>query len=160
MSVTIEQHKQMTEKGIYERKDGKFGFKRKCKNEDCDTFIEKCFCSDSLNQSLINVEKRSETHCSVKCAVENDTYFSNIVWEIISDYANSKYHTPLQTRLQQIVLDTLGIKILDIVSKGKWMLEIKDKDYTLYDILMDELQEETSNWDSDESEDGECGCEI
>ena len=166
MSVTIEQHREMVEKGISIRKDDKFGFKKKCGNISCSEFVETCYCTDSLEEAIKEVDKRSERYHNLDCALEHDEYFSKHTWELISEYSSNKFYTPLQQRLQTIVLDTLNIKIKDLVSygekalpNGKWMLTIKDKDYVLYSLLKDELRDEMDNWDH-EPEDTECSCEL
>lgn len=67
--VRPEDHAEMVEHGIKVRRDGLFGYKRRCANEKCENRTRTCYASTTLRRAIDGAQTRSIYSCSTMCVV-------------------------------------------------------------------------------------------
>lgn len=150
-TLTVEQHKLATELGIKLRKDGKWGYKRKCANEACDEVLDDhCYCDDTFDGAVYGAKMRSAYTCSRRCWVDAG-FFLDMLFDYSDDDLVDCTGSELSIERIRELLTILKRK----TKESKWdSLTKKTKDDLT--LIMDGLLDDV-DWDIDE---GECGCEA
>jgi hypothetical protein len=142
--LTPEQHKQAVKLGVKLRKDGKWGFKRKCANEACENVIdEHCYCADTFESAVRTVKVRSAYPCSDDCFIATGDagwFLEDLTAaDVVESGGPANWIEPDQDRL----VDKLRAgKPLSPRQREAWQAALDQADF---------------DYDGD---DYECGCEV
>jgi hypothetical protein len=68
VTLTPEDHQVLTELGIEQRPDGKWGFKLACANKRCGRMVDQCYCAEGLLEAVrVAASDTANTACSLVC---------------------------------------------------------------------------------------------
>jgi hypothetical protein len=163
-AVSVEEHRLMVEHRIAVRKDGTFGFKKRCANEACDLVVdERCYCAPTLQEALAAVKQRSSYYHSRRCGLEADPGLNHAAWEYLHDLAGptaAEWRTPLERALFGLVKQALKHEGSDPPA-APWWTRLRAADHRLADVVEDVFDEEMDEWDPDgDGDEGECACDV
>lgn len=143
--LTLDQHREAVRLGIAQRKDGLWGFKKKCVNEKCDKVIENtCYSTATFEEAVWHQTEvpRSAYACSLRCNVN-----SGSLWPWLSE----------------VSFDDLAVKAkpeqLEKISKAVQAQDFDRLTEKQKEILKEWVAEEAQNWDG-EPDEAEDACEV